>query len=86
VPLAGGVLCAIVAAAALPLSTTVMHRVHETIFRTRSAEVVQICMLLFNCLFLLESVVKRNYKFLANYVKCDNIIMLHNVKTLRHMN
>ena len=44
------------------------------IFRTRSAEVVQSCMLLFNCLSMQETVVKRKYKFLTNYDKSDNIL------------
>jgi len=43
-------------------------------FRTRSAEVVQIYMLLFNCLSMQETVVKRKYKFITNYVKSDNIL------------
>jgi len=46
------------------------------IFRTRSAEVVQNCMLIFNCMSMQECVAKRKYKFLANYVivKSDNIL------------
>ena len=40
-------------------------------FRTRSAEVVQSCMLLFNCLTMQETVVKRKCKFLTNYAKSD---------------
>jgi len=43
-------------------------------FRARSAEVVQSCMLLFNCLTMQETVVKRKYKFLTNYAKSDNIL------------
>jgi len=56
------------------------------IFRTRSAEVVQNCMLIFNCMSMQECVVKRKCKFLANYVKSDNINYAMSVKTLRHMN
>jgi len=41
---------------------------------TRSSEVVQSCMLMFNCLSMHETVVKRKYKFLTNYVKSDNIL------------
>ena len=44
------------------------------IFRTRSAEVVQNCMLIFNCMSMQECVAKRKCKFLANYVKSDNIL------------
>jgi len=44
------------------------------IFRTRSAEVVQNCMLIFNCMSMQECVDKRKCKFLANYVKSDNIL------------
>ena len=43
------------------------------IFRTRSAEVVQNCMLIFNCMSMQECVAKRKCKFLANCVKSDNI-------------
>ena len=56
------------------------------IFRTRSAEVVQNCMLIFNCMFMQECVAKRKCKFRANYVKSDNILCYMTVKTLRHMN
>ena len=56
------------------------------IFRTRSAEVVQNCMLIFNCMSMQECVVKRKCNFLANYVKSDNINYAMSVKTLRHMN
>ena len=45
------------------------------IFRTRSAE-VQNCMLIFNCMSMQECVAKRKCKFLANYVKSDNILCL----------
>ena len=31
-------------------------------------------MLLFNCLSMQETVVKRKYNFLTNYVKSDNIL------------
>ena len=44
------------------------------IFRTRSAEVVQNCMLIFNCMSMQECVAKRKCQFLANYVKSDNIL------------
>ena len=46
------------------------------IFRTRSAEVVQNCKLmsLFNCMSMQECSVKRKCKFLANYVKSENIL------------
>jgi len=43
-------------------------------FRTRSAEVVQNCMSIFNCMFMQECVAKRKCKLLANYVKSDNIL------------
>ena len=52
----------------------VLNGCFRKIFRTRSAEVVQNCMLVFNCLFMQECVTKRKYKFLANYVKSDNIL------------
>ena len=45
------------------------------IFRTRSAEVVQNCMLVFNCMSIQKCVAKRKCKFLANYVKSDNILL-----------
>ena len=51
-------------------------------FRTRSAEVVQSCMLLFNCLTMQETVVRRKCKFLTNLTIC--YVMY--VKTLRYMN
>ena len=44
------------------------------IFRTRSAEVVQNCILILNCMSMKECVAKRKCKFLANYVKSDNIL------------
>ena len=44
----------------------VLNGCFRKIFRTRSAEVVQSCMLLFNCLSMNETVVKRKYKFLIN--------------------
>jgi len=44
------------------------------IFRTRSAEVVQNCVLVFTCLSMQECVAKHKCKFLANYVKSDNIL------------
>ena len=52
----------------------VLNGCFRKIFRTRSAEVVQNCMLWFNCLSMQETVVKRKYKFLTNYVKSDNIL------------
>ena len=54
----------------------VLNACFREIFRTRSAEVVQSCMLPFNCLSMQETVVKRKYKFLANYAKSDNNVML----------
>ena len=44
------------------------------IFRTRSAEVVQNYMLIFNCMSMQECVAKRKCKFLANYVNSDNML------------
>jgi len=64
----------------------VLNGCFRKIFRTRSAEVVQNCMLVFNCLFMQECVTKRKYKFLANYVKSDNIYCAMSVETLQHMN
>ena len=59
----------------------------KKIFRTRSAKVVQNCMLIFNCMSMHECVAKRKCKFLANCVKSDNIAYYAmSVKTLRHMN
>ena len=46
----------------------------EDISYTRSAEVVQNCMLIFNCMSMQECVAKRKCKFLANYIKSDNIL------------
>ena len=45
------------------------------IFRTRSAEVVQNCMLIFICMSMQECIAKRKCKFLANYVKSDNVLL-----------
>ena len=57
------------------------------IFRTRSAEVVQNCMLIFNCMSMQECVAKRrlNVNFLQIML---NLITYYamSVKTLRHMN
>jgi len=55
----------------------------KKIFRTRSAEGVQNCMLIFNCMSMQECVAKRKCKCLAKYVKSDNMSVK---KTLRHMN
>jgi len=44
------------------------------IFRTKSAEVVQNCMQMFNCLSVQECVAKRRHKFLVNYITSDNIL------------
>jgi len=52
----------------------VLNGCYRKIFRTRSAEVVQNRMLVFNLLVMQECVAKRKYKFLANYVKSDNIL------------
>ena len=52
----------------------VLNGCFRKIFRTTSAEVVQNCMLVFNCLSMQECVAKRKCKFLANYVKSDNIL------------
>jgi len=60
----------------------VLNGCFRKIFRTRSAKAVQNCMLVFNCMSMQESLAKRKCKFLANYVKSDNM----SVKTLRHMN
>jgi len=55
------------------------------IFRTRSAEVVQNCMLIFNCMSMQECVAKRKCIFLQIVL---NLITYYamSVKTLRHMN
>jgi len=54
------------------------------IFRTRSVEVVQNCMFIFNCMSLQECIAKRKCKFLANYVKSDNILCYFCQNTAAH--
>ena len=44
------------------------------IFRTKSAEVLQNCMQMFNCFHVQEFAAKRRHKFLVNYIRSDNIL------------
>ena len=63
----------------------VMNGCFRKIFRTRSAEVVQNCMLIFNCTSMQDCVAKRKCNCFANCVKYDNNYAM-SVKTLRHIN
>jgi len=58
-------------------NSLVLNGCFRKIFRTRSAEAVQNCMLKFNCMSIQECVAKCKCKFLANYVKSDNIILCY---------
>ena len=61
----------------------VLNGCFRKIFRTRSAEVVCSCL---NCLSMQETVVKCKYKFLTNYVKSHNIIIMLCVSKHCHLN
>ena len=52
----------------------VLHCSFRKIFRTKSADVVKDCMLMFNCPRAEEVIDKRKCKFLAKYASLDNLI------------
>ena len=62
----------------------VLNGCFRKIFRTSSAEVVQNCMLILDCMSMQECVDKRKCKFLANYVKSDNILCYVSQNTAAH--
>jgi len=51
-----------------------LHSSFRKIFRTKSTDVVNDCLLVFNCSRAEDVILKRKLKFLANYASIDNLI------------
>ena len=52
----------------------VLHSTFRKIFKTKSQDIVNECMLMFNCPSAEETIHKRNLKFLNKYATTDNLL------------
>ena len=52
----------------------VLHSTFRKIFKTKSQDIVNECMLMFNCPSAEETIHKRNLKFLTKYATADNLL------------
>jgi len=52
----------------------VLHSTFRKIFKTKSQDIVNECMLMFNCPSAEETIHKRNLKFLNKYATADNLL------------
>ena len=52
----------------------VLNAAFKKIFRTKSTDVVEDCMLVFNCQKAEDAVFNRKHKFLTNYASLDSLI------------